>query len=128
MKDCIFCKIVSGEAPCYKVYEDNDVLAFLDIEQKDYGHTIVIPKAHFINSIDCEENVYAKVALIAKRLAKHYVEHCNFKGAVIFNLNNKEALQSVFHLHFHVVPKVDTTGNDNPKTPLEEQAKRLFMK
>ena len=128
MEDCIFCKIVSGEALCYKVYEDSDVLAFLDIEQKDYGHTIVIPKAHFINSIDCEENVYAKVVLVAKRLAKHYVEHCNFKGAVIFNLNNKEALQSVFHLHFHVVPKVDTTGNGNPKTPLEEQAKRLFMK
>ena len=128
MKDCIFFFLLSGKAPCYKVYEDSDVLAFLDIEQKDYGHTIVIPKAHFINSIDCEENVYAKVALVAKRLAKHYVEHCNFKGAVIFNLNNKEALQSVFHLHFHVVPKVDTTGNDNPKTPLEEQAKRLFMK
>lgn len=128
MDNCIFCKIVAGEAPCYKVYEDEDVLAFLDIEQKDYGHTIVVPKEHFTNSLDCSEDVYAKVTLVAKRLAKHYVEHCGFGGAVIFNLNNKEALQSVFHLHFHVVPKGEKMGNSDPKAPLDEQAKRLYLK
>lgn len=127
MNNCIFCKIVSGEAPCYKVYEDDDVLAFLDIEQKDYGHTIVVPKEHFVNSLDCRDDVYSKVALAAKRIATHYVENCNFAGVVIFNLNNKEALQSVFHLHFHVVPKGEKSGNDNPKTPLAEQAERLHL-
>ena len=70
MEDCIFCKIVRGEIPCYKVYEDDEVLAFLDISQTTKGHTLVIPKEHFQNMLYCPKDLLAKVMGVAQHIAQ----------------------------------------------------------
>ena len=110
MGDCIFCKIINGEIPCYKIYEDDDVLAFLDISAKVVGHTLVIPKKHFINILDCDEVVLQNLICKVKMIANHYAT-LGFSG---FNLqvnNGKIAGQEVPHLHFHILPR----GNEKLK-------------
>ena len=131
MEDCIFCKIAKGTSPCYKIFEDEYTLAFLDISKDCYGHTLVIPKKHCKNVIDCDGETFARVMLTVQKVAKHYVEDLGFKGVNILNANNKEAGQSVFHLHFHVLPKMEESDFDSwPKfngtfAPFEEQVEFL---
>ena len=110
MNDCIFCKIVKGDIPCYKIYEDNDVLAFLDIANDVYGHTLVVPKAHCVNLLDANEQTLAKVMAAVQKVANHYVNNCGFDGVNTFNCNGKGAEQSVFHLYIHVIPRKDNDG------------------
>ncbi len=124
MEDCIFCKIINKEIPCYKIYEDENVLAFLDIAKKDYGHTLVIPKKHYKNCVDCDEKTLSMVISVVKKIGKHYVEDCGFNSFVVLNANGEEAGQTVFHLHFHIVPK-NSELNLSADTPLEEQQARL---
>lgn len=108
MKDCVFCKIIAGEIPCYKIYEDDYTLAFLDIANDIYGHTLVIPKKHNENLLTTDSSTLAKVMNTIKIVSKHYVDDCGFDGVDILNANGKAAEQSVFHLHFHILPrKVD---------------------
>ena len=126
MSDCIFCKIVNGEAPCYKIYEDDYTLAFLDIAQKDFGHTLVIPKKHCINTLDCQDDILQKVILTVKKVAKHYVDNCNFDSVLIMNANNENAGQVVFHLHYHIVPKGDKLKR-SATMKLDEQQRILMM-
>lgn len=131
MGDCVFCKIIKGEIPCYKIYEDEYTLAFLDVAKDCYGHTLVIPKAHYTNVLDCEEDVLAKVMSTVKKVANHYVSNCGFKGVNILNANGEEAQQTVFHLHFHILPRTDKKEYDAfPSLPgegcaLTEQLKAL---
>lgn len=109
MNDCIFCKIVGGEIPSHKIYEDDDVLAFLDINGKTTGHTLVIPKKHCVNILDADTENLSKVILAVKKVANHYVDDLKFTG---FNLqvnNGQSAGQEVPHLHFHILPR----GNDS---------------
>ena len=107
MTDCIFCKIAKGEAPCYKIYEDEYTIAFLDISKDCYGHTLVIPKKHFENVLDCDEEYLSHTINTVKKVSKHYVDNCGFKGVNILNASGVEAQQSVFHLHFHILPRRD---------------------
>lgn len=111
MDDCIFCKIIKGEIPCNMIYEDDDVFAFLDAAQDVYGHTLVVPKRHCTNTLDCDEETLHKVISAVQKISKHYVENCGIKGIVIINNNNKEAGQSVFHMHYHILPKMDEKDN-----------------
>lgn len=107
---CIFCKIINNEIPCTKVYENNDVLAFLDIAPSNFGHTLVIPKKHIETFDEADENTLLKLNIIAKKIAKKLKEH--YKGYNIL-INNKEvAGQVVPHLHIHVIPR---TKDDNFK-------------
>lgn len=105
-KDCIFCKIVAGEIPSYKVYEDDVVLAFLDISQTTPGHTLVIPKQHIqdIYNFTAEEagEVFARIPMIARAIKASNPE---IKGMNIVNDNGEIAYQSVFHAHFHLIPR-----------------------
>lgn len=134
MSDCIFCKIIKGEIPSYKVYEDEYVYAFLDIAKDTFGHTLVIPKKHCKNIFDCEDLYLSKVILAVKKIADHYVKNCGFDGVNIINANEECAEQSVFHLHFHILPRKNNDGlHIFPKllgeqTPLEEQLKILKLK
>ena len=112
MDNCIFCKISRGEAPCYKVYEDEKTLAFLDISKDCYGHTLVIPKKHCTNVLDCDEETLNAVINTVKKVAEHYTKNCNFKGVNILNASGEEAQQSVFHLHFHILPRKDKNEYD----------------
>ena len=105
MDDCIFCKIINGDIPSYKVYEDDKVFAFLDIAGDYEGHTLVVPKAHTSDLISYPEDDLAAVTSAARKLAKHYVEDCGYDGANLVNCTREAGQQSVFHFHVHVIPR-----------------------
>ncbi|MCR5231255.1 MAG: HIT family protein [Acholeplasmatales bacterium] len=102
---CIFCKIINGEIPSKKVYEDDDVLAILDISQATKGHTLVMPKKHYANLFEIDNNVYLKVMAKAKELALKITEKENALGCNILNNCNEAAGQSVMHFHVHILPR-----------------------
>ena len=131
--DCIFCKIIAGEAPCHKIYEDEETLAFLDIAGDAEGHTLVVPKQHAETLMDCEEETCARLMETVRRVSRHYVEHCGYQGINVLNASGKSAQQSVPHLHFHIIPRRKDDGlNTWPElgqdgTPLTESEQRLTM-
>ena len=104
-KDCIFCKIAEGSIPSHKVYEDDDVLAFLDISQVTQGHTLVIPKEHSQNFLTTPKDVMHKVMDVAQRIGQAQMSILGAKGVNILTNVNKEAGQSVYHFHVHVIPR-----------------------
>lgn len=108
MSSCIFCKIVKGELPATKVYESEDVFAFLDIKPVNPGHTLVIPKKHYVNVHDMQDELVGKVAIAAKKVADAILK-MGAKGVNIATNNGEAAGQIVFHAHTHVMPRY---GND----------------
>lgn len=110
MKDCLFCKIIKGEIPSYKIYENEDVYAFLDIADDFEGHTVVIPKKHYESLLDCEANALNKLMQSVQLISRHYVKECGYDGINILNNSGESAHQSVKHLHIHIVPR---KNNDN---------------
>lgn len=104
MVDCVFCKIVKGEIPCDKVYEDKDVLAFLDISPINKGHTLVIPKKHYANIMDMPKPLLHKVIDAVQRVSKALISTPE-SGIGIAQNNGAAAGQFVFHAHFHVMPR-----------------------
>lgn len=106
---CVFCQIVEGKIPAYTVYETDEVLAFLDISQVTRGHTLVIPKKHVANlyemTPDVAKPLYEALPIVAKALKKAL----NPIGLNLIN-NNDKPLQSVFHLHFHLIPRFAEDG------------------
>ena len=107
-EDCIFCKIIKEEVPCHKIYENNFVLAFLDVNPQFKGHTLVIPKKHFENIFDCEDKYLEEVIKAIKLISNHYKDVLGCSGVNILNASGKDAEQSVYHLHFHIVPRFST--------------------
>lgn len=103
--DCVFCKIVEGKIPSHKVYEDDDVLAFLDISQTTPGHTLVVSKKHYSNFLTTEKDIMHKVMDVAQRIGQAQMSILGAKGVNILSNVNKEAGQSVFHFHVHVIPR-----------------------
>ena len=101
----IFCKIVDGEIPCYKLYEDDDVLAFLDISQVTKGHALVISKQHFDNFLSTPQEVMHKVMDVAQRIGQVDIKLLGAKGVNILSNCYPEAGQSVMHFHVHVIPR-----------------------
>ena len=79
MNDCIFCKIIKGEIPSYKIYENDKVYAFLDIACDSYGHTLVIPKKHCVNLLDCDKEYLDAVVEAVQTISNHYVNDCGFE-------------------------------------------------
>lgn len=107
--DCIFCKIIAGEIPSYKVYEDDTVLAFLDITQGTKGHTLVIPKKHIKNIYELDEQTAKDIFTVVPKIANALKEAFNPIGLNIVN-NNDQPLQSVFHFHVHLIPRYEDDG------------------
>lgn len=108
--DCIFCKIAKGEIPCAKVYEDKDILAFLDIEpaSKAGGHTLVIPKKHYESITDIPDALLSKAVKVVKKVGKALMIDSHGFNIV---LNNKKAAgQLVPHAHFHIIPRNENDG------------------
>ncbi len=103
--DCIFCKIINKEIPSKIIYENEFVFAFLDIAKDTYGHTLVIPKKHVKNILDCDDETLYEVMKAVKKISNHYIDNCGFQGINILNSNELEAQQSVFHLHIHIIPR-----------------------
>lgn len=104
-ENCIFCKIIDGEIPSTKVYEDEHVYAFLDISQVTKGHTLVIPKKHTTNIYDTPADVASELFARVPRIANAIKKVFKPAGMNILNNNEKAANQSVFHLHLHLIPK-----------------------
>ncbi len=107
---CLFCKIINGEIPCYKVYEDSDFLAFLDISQATVGHTLVIPKKHVANIFELDSETASKMLVVIKNIANKLKEKLNLSAVNILNNSGSLAGQTVHHLHFHIIPRYE---NDN---------------
>ena len=113
-QNCLFCKIIAGEIPSAKVYEDEDVYAFLDISQVTKGHTLVIPKAHakdiYQTSEEVASQLFARVPKISQAIEKSFKP----KGINILSNTGEAAGQSVFHLHLHLIPRYDQTDGFQP--------------
>lgn len=107
---CIFCKIVNGELPCHKVYEDENVIAFLDINPATYGHTLVLPKIHIEKIEDASEECLSQLSRTLPALAKQIKKNCNALGFNYISNSGKISGQLVDHLHFHIIPRYE---NDN---------------
>ena len=108
--DCIFCKIIKGELPSYKVYEDEETLAFLDINPVNRGHTLVIPKKHSNDIFEIEESDWRAV-MKASRIVAHALERSLAPQGINLAMNNRAgAGQIVFHAHVHVMPRFEGDG------------------
>lgn len=104
---CIFCRIVRGEAPAHRVYEDPDTLAFMDIFPVTDGHTLVITRKHWVDVFDTSEDGLAAVARTAHRVAQAIRRALNPDGLMVFQLNGQAAGQTIFHYHMHLMPRAD---------------------
>lgn len=122
--DCVFCKIIDGDIPSYKVYESEYVYAFLDITPKSYGHTLVIPKTHSENIMNFaadEFNIMQEIQNVAKILENKLL----FDGLNLVNNCGKIAGQEVFHTHYHLIPRyADDAINEN-KAEFQEILNKL---
>lgn len=103
----IFSKIIAGELPCFKVYEDDTVLAFLDIKPIQPGHTLIIPKKESVDGIECDSETLAHIMTVAQRIAKIQKEALGADGVNFFMNNGAAAGQEVFHTHLHVIPRFE---------------------
>lgn len=103
--DCIFCKIINGDIPCYKIYEDELVLAFLDINPLANGHTLILPKEHTLDINSIDNDTLTHIIEVSKKIAKKLEEKLNIKGYSL--TQNNGILQEVKHFHLHVIPNKD---------------------
>jgi histidine triad (HIT) family protein len=103
----IFAKILRGEIPSHSVYEDDDVIAFMDVMPQANGHTLVVPKAPSRNILDADPAVLAKAIAVVQKLAVATKKAFAADGVTVMQFNEAPAGQSVFHLHFHVIPRIE---------------------
>lgn len=107
----IFAQIIRGDAPCYTLYEDDDVLAFLDVFPQSFGHTLVIPKRSAArNILEVDPEALAKVMAVVQKLTRVVVEELEPAGVQIAQFNGAPAGQTVFHIHVHIVPRYAGEG------------------
>jgi len=103
--DCIFCKILAGEIPCSKVFEDEHFIAFLDIRPVHKGHVLLVPKKHFVNIFDTPDTEAEKIYKAAQKITKAVSEATGCDGVNLVQNNNAAAGQEVFHSHLHIIPR-----------------------
>ena len=128
---CIFCDIIEGKIPSSVVYEDDDVIAILNVPQVVYGHTLVMPKKHVEDIIEADEELVSKCIKVTKKLAEQIVTKTGANGCNILNNCRTAAGQSVPHLHFHIIPRYDEKDpvtfaiNDGPEHDLSEVLNKI---
>ena len=103
--DCLFCKMVAGRIPVDKVYEDQFVLAFLDIGPVSDGHTLVVPKKHYVKLHDCPAEILGPLGSALGKIAKAVADAMNSEGYNVLCNNGRAAGQLIEHLHFHIIPR-----------------------
>ena len=108
--DCIFCKIISGQIPCAKVYESPLLLGFLDIAPASPGHCLLVPKAHYENIFDLPADLGPEFLKGFSALGRAIMQAVNAQGLNIGMNNFKAAGQVVFHAHFHIIPRLSNDG------------------
>lgn len=108
--DCIFCRIVNGDIPSLKVYEDEHTMVFMDIAEDVDGHMVAIPKKHIKNILDCDVDTLSNLMFTVKKVADYCVDECGYEGVNLLNASDESAGQSVPHFHIHIIPR---SSNDN---------------
>ena len=103
--DCIFCKLANGVFPTNFIYEDEDFKVILDANPATKGHSLILPKKHFKNILDADEEILKKALPLAKKLSNKLIEVLKCDGVNVLQNNNKAAGQVVFHLHVHLIPR-----------------------
>lgn len=107
---CLFCKIVAGEIPSYKIYEDDKVYAFLDNKPVNPGHTLVVPKEHYANMEEIPEDDLQALIVAVKKIGKQMKEKLDCPAYNVIQNNGEVAGQVIHHLHFHLVPRFEGDG------------------
>jgi histidine triad (HIT) family protein len=134
MEKCVFCRIVKRELPCFKVYEDQRVLAFEDINPIAEGHTLIIPKKHAENLWEISEEDLRAIHVASKKVAYALREVLKPSGIAVLQLNGQGASQAVMHYHLHLVPRIPGTPplpitnwdlRPGDKESLRETAKKI---
>lgn len=105
--DCVFCKIIAGEIPSFRLYEDQNTLAFMDINPANRGHALAIPKKHEPNLLESTDETLAVTIATARKVARAVQATVNPDGINLVQANGPGAAQSVFHLHLHVIPRFE---------------------
>ncbi len=104
-KDCIFCKIAAGEIPSATLYEDEDFRVILDLSPASKGHALILPKEHYRNLYDIDEETAAKAFVLAKKMVKKMTDVLGCDGYNVVQNNEEAAGQTVFHFHMHLIPR-----------------------
>ncbi len=117
-ENCIFCKIANGEIPSRTLYEDNDFRVILDLAPATKGHALILPKNHYKNLYEIEEETAAKVMPLAKKMAVEITQKLGCDGFNLMQNNNEIAGQTVFHFHMHLIPRYN---NDNQNLVMKPQ-------
>jgi histidine triad (HIT) family protein len=135
MTDCVFCKIVAGQIPSTRVYEDEHALAFMDIGQVNPGHVLVAAKKHAANLYELDETQSAAIAQACVKVARAIRDAFGPEGLSVYQANGKPAGQTVFHYHVHMLPRHEGDGMElvwpvkNPaREKLEEYAAKIRAK
>lgn len=111
--DCIFCKIIAGEIPSNTIYEDEEFKVILDLAPAAKGHALILPKEHYADIYEIDENVAGKVMKLAKKLAIHMTNVLGCDGFNILQNNREVAGQTVFHFHMHLIPRYKDAKNSD---------------
>ena len=134
MSDCVFCRIVAGQIPSTKVYEDEHTLAFMDLGQVNPGHVLVTVKKHAANLYELDDMQAAAVARASTRVARAIREAFAPAGLSVYQANGKAAGQTVFHYHVHLLPRHEADGmeltwpvKNPPREKLEGYAEKIRM-
>lgn len=107
---CVFCKIINGEIPSFKIYENEKVICFLDINASSTGHTLIVPKEHVTNMFDVSEDTICEVAKAIKHVTNLLKEKLGVDSVNVINNSGIKAGQTVMHLHYHVIPRYENDG------------------
>lgn len=131
--DCVFCRIIAGNLPALKVYEDERTLVIMDIARDVDGHMLVIPKKHVQSLLDCDPETLAALMATAQKVARHCVNRCGYDGVNLLNASGESAGQSVAHLHLHLIPRQKGDGIDawppfeGARASIQEAYQRIRM-
>ena len=131
MADCIFCMLAHGQIPTATIYEDKDFRVILDANPATRGHALILPKAHFANVFEMPEDLTAKAAVLAKKMAAHMSEQLQCDGFNIVQNNGEAAGQTVFHYHVHLIPRYKDGPRivaNWPQSPLTDEAKEELVR
>jgi histidine triad (HIT) family protein len=124
-EDCIFCKVLGGDLPSERIYEDEHTVAVMDINPWTRGHAVVIPRKHAENLFEIEDDELEHVAVAAKRVATAMRDRLDCDGVNLLQSNGAAAWQTIFHLHFHVIPRYEDDPLELPTRPKQASPEEL---
>jgi histidine triad (HIT) family protein len=124
-EDCIFCKVLAGEIPSEPVYEDEHAMAVMDINPWTRGHVVVFPRKHAANLFEIEDEELERVIVAVKRVAAKVRDGLDPDGVNLLQSNGRAAWQTIFHLHFHVIPRYDDDPLELPTRPKPAEPEEL---